>query len=353
MCLFVENSSIDASNTRLNEFKLVAKQFYSENDTYQAIMGVSGGKDSTRQALFAKHVLGIRTLLVSVAYPPEQISQVGISNLNNLSRLGFDIEINSPSPITWKILMRHGFFEFGNWQVSTESALFAGVPRLAIQKGIKLVLWGENVALQVGDNNVSTDFGWDGNNLRNGNTISQINKHWLDSKNLHEFLKKSYLYPTHEDFIDNGIQIMYLGWALKEWNSLKNSTISTSYGLTPKKEKWWNSSDLLGLSSIDEDFFTINQMMKFYKFGFAKATEYVCEWIRSGILSRSEGVDLVREYDGKCSQSLVRDFCSFLGIERSQFWNCVYKFTNKELFFIPSRGRPVPRFQVGVGLANS
>ena len=39
---------------------------------YDCIIGVSGGKDSHRQALYARDELGLRTLLVSCTYPPEQ-----------------------------------------------------------------------------------------------------------------------------------------------------------------------------------------------------------------------------------------------------------------------------------------
>ena len=41
--------------------------------TYDCIVTVSGGKDSTRQACFARDDLGMNPLLVNCAYPPEQL----------------------------------------------------------------------------------------------------------------------------------------------------------------------------------------------------------------------------------------------------------------------------------------
>jgi tRNA(Ile)-lysidine synthase TilS/MesJ len=57
---------------------------------YDCIVGVSGGKDSTRQALHIKEHFGLTPLLVSMNYPPDQISQRGVDNLSNLISKGFD-----------------------------------------------------------------------------------------------------------------------------------------------------------------------------------------------------------------------------------------------------------------------
>ena len=42
---------------------------------YDCIVGVGSGKDSTRQALHIKERFGLTPLLVSMNYPPDQISQ--------------------------------------------------------------------------------------------------------------------------------------------------------------------------------------------------------------------------------------------------------------------------------------
>ena len=72
------------------------------NKRYDCIIGVSGGKDSTRQALWVRDKLGLNPLLVCCAYPPEQCTKLGAKNLSNLMSLGFDIVTTSPGPKTWK-----------------------------------------------------------------------------------------------------------------------------------------------------------------------------------------------------------------------------------------------------------
>ena len=76
---------------RLEELKNIIRKLTAKkrNNRWQCIVGV-GGKDSTRQALWVREKLNLNPLLVSVAYPPKQISQIGADNLSNLIKLNFD-----------------------------------------------------------------------------------------------------------------------------------------------------------------------------------------------------------------------------------------------------------------------
>ena len=67
---------------------------------FDCIIGVSGGKDSTRQALFVREKLGLRPLLACLSYPPQQVTQRGVDNISNLIELGFDVVISAPAPET-------------------------------------------------------------------------------------------------------------------------------------------------------------------------------------------------------------------------------------------------------------
>ena len=51
---------------------------------YDCLIPVSGGKDSTRQAQWVRDRLGLRPLLICVAYPPKQMSEIGAKNLSNI-----------------------------------------------------------------------------------------------------------------------------------------------------------------------------------------------------------------------------------------------------------------------------
>ncbi len=314
---------------------------------HDSVLGVSGGKDSTRLALFARDALGLNPLLVAVTYPPEQMTIAGSRNLNNLNNLGFDVYQTSPSPTTWKLLMRAAFLESANWAKSTELALFSGVPQIAIENGLELVLWGENPGLQLGALETLGKEGWDGNSLRNMNTLAGMNEQWLLGQNIDESHIGPYLFPSKSEFEKHNLQVVFLGWAMGNWGLLENGLMSGLVGLQGRRDSATNTSDLIYLTSLDEDWVILNQMIKYYKYGFGRATDYVNEWIRTGRITRSEGIPLVQKFDGVCADRYIESFSSFIGITTREFWLTVRKFSNANLFDLSGHGRPKPLFNVG------
>jgi N-acetyl sugar amidotransferase len=317
---------------------------------FDCIVGVSGGKDSTRQALWVRDKLGLKPLLACLSYPPEQVTERGVENISNLIELGFDVVVSAPAPGTWKNLMRSSFDKFTNWARSTELALFTSVPQLAIRYEIPLILWGENPGLQLGDLKTLGRTGYDGNNLRYMNTLSGGAHDWMleagvDARNL-----LPYLYPTPEEFDRHGLQIVYLGWFLGDWSLVNNGMHSCANGLHIREDSVINTGDLHGVTSLDEDWVTLNQMIKYYKFGFGRVTDYVNEEIRLGRMSRAAGIALVTEYDDACAPGYIESFCEYIGITVSDFWEQVRRSTNRDLFEIDAAGRMTRKYVVGVGL---
>jgi hypothetical protein len=114
-----------------------------------------------------------------------------------------------------------------------------------------------------------------------------------------------------------------------------------------------NTGDLRGVTSLDEDWVTLNQMIKYYKFGFGRVTDYVNEEIRLGNLTRDEGIRLVERYDHSCSAEYIRDFSDYIGISVEQFWTQVRAAVNPRLFVIGPDGAISRRFRVGYGLGSA
>src|SRR5438874_3916762 len=158
---------------------LLARRPRRPGQMFDCIIGVSGGKDSTRQALWARDRLGLKPLLACLSYPPEQVTERGVDNVSNLIELGFDVVLSAPAPQVWRRLMRASFDRFTNWARSTELALFSSVPQLAIRYNIPLILWGENPGLQLGDLGTLGSTGYDGNNLRYMNTLAGGGLDWM------------------------------------------------------------------------------------------------------------------------------------------------------------------------------
>jgi len=353
-CTYAEASQDVAYEERFRELKdivnrLTRRRKYQE---YDCIVGVSGGKDSTRQALWVREKLGLNPLLVCVAYPPKQVSQVGVDNLSNLISHGFDCIMLGPAPETSRRLMREAFFRFANIFKATEMVLFAGVPKMAVAHDIKLIMWGENPALQVGDSASLGATIWDGNNLRNINTLAGGNLDWMIETvgGLEKILP--YKFPDVALMREKMINTIYLGPAWSNWSLGDNSAFAMAQGLKIRDEGVEESGDLLGTSMLDEDWATINMMLKYYKLGFGRATDYMNEEIRAGRVTREQAIDVVQAYDGICSDRYVASFCRYVDITVDQFWERVRQAAHPKLFTaVPGKPRPQPCFTAGVDIA--
>ena len=74
----------------------IAENFPRSNrHNFDCIIGVSGGKDSVRQAIFVRDKLGLNPLLACLSYPPQQITQIGVNNISTLINLGFDCVVSN------------------------------------------------------------------------------------------------------------------------------------------------------------------------------------------------------------------------------------------------------------------
>lgn len=331
------------------------EQYRSQpNQMFDCIIGVSGGKDSTRQALWVRDKLKLKPLLVSLSYPPEQITNRGTDNISNLIELGFDVIISAPAPGTWRNLMKESFIKFTNWAKSTELALFSSVPQLAIKYKIPLILWGENPGLQLGDMKTLGKSGFDGNNLRHQNTLSGASPTWMTDVVTSKHKLIPYTYPSEQEFIDSNIQIIYLGWFLGDWSHKNNSAYSVLSGLDIRGDgeldSVENTGDLHRSTSLDENWVTLNQLIKYYKFGFGRVTDYLSEDIRLGKLDRADAIKLVQKYDSSCSNEFISTFTDYIGITAEKFWEIIHKSLNRDLFAIDHNGLITPKFTVGVGL---
>ena len=336
-------SYLDTLKSMVQENKAKRKK----HPKYDCIVGVSGGKDSTRQAHWVRDRLGLNPLLVCCGYPPLQMTNIGANNLSNLISMGFDVEMFTPAPQSSSQLSLASFKQFGNVSKTAEMALYSAVPRIAIEKKIPLILWGENDALQVGDSEAAGKNYFDANNLRNLNTLTEGGIEWIFHEvGVHK--AQAYIYPSKRSFDRAKLDIMFLGPAWDDWSLDENSIYGALTGLTLRPDDIDITGDINGASMLDEEFTNINMMIKYYKFGFGRATDTCNERIRNKTLTRDEAITLVNKYDGVCDDSIILRYCNYVGISVIEFWDTVNIYVNRDIFYIKEGGRPERKFTVGV-----
>lgn len=298
---------------------------------WDCIVGVSGGKDSTRQALYARDVLGMNPLLVCVSYPAAQGNARGAYNLNNLVSHGFDLIHIKPNPVVWKIMMREAFLKFGNWAKSTELALYAAPVQFALNYRIPLLFLGENPAYTIGESE-TLESGGDATGMQHSNTLQggtpdPIMPIYLTQKDV-----ALYRYPLESDIRASGLRIIYIGYYIENFGMIENTGFSVKRGLHIKHEPPEDIGDIIGSCQVDEDWVPVNQLLRYIKLGHATVTDQCINMIHAGIINRQQAIELVEKYDGKCHPKYITSFCQYLEITEEKFWETVEQFRNKELF---------------------
>lgn len=296
---------------------------------WDCIVTVSGGKDSTRQALYARDELGMNPLLVSSVYPPQQLNERGAHNLGNLISLGFDTVTLSLNPHIWRRLMREGFLRFGNWARSTEMALYAIPIHVAIAYKIPLLFYGENPVWTIGEQHGRTD--GDASRLKQGNTIrggpDQLRPEDVDARDIH-----FYYYPSDEDMEYAKLRLVYLGYYIPDWSSKRNAEIAIANGLQIRDDPPEETGDLDRVGCLDEDFRFVNQRFKYLKYGFGIITDSMVHRINRGEISREEAFAWIRKYDGCCGHKFIRRFCEFVQLTEEEYLQNEAKFRNPDVW---------------------
>ena len=333
---------------RQKELREIVKRAKSNSKGgHDCVIGVSGGKDSHFQALYAKEKLGLNCLLVNLA--PDGITKWGAHNIENLIQHGFDAMIMRPNPKIWKKVIKYSFCKYGNPVKPTEYPLWASSYIAALKFDIPLVIQGENAGLTLG---VVEGVG-EGDNALDVNLLDTMAggnaSDWaVEGIKLNEV--SWYQFPDKNELKNSNIRGIWLNYYTKEWSYSHNIEYAKRHGLIGREGHDPKLTGRLSpYCSIDaESHQIVNQMLKYYKFGFGFVTDETCYYIREGRMTREEAIELVKQYDGKCGKVYLKDFCDYIDITIDEFWRVTDHFVNKELFENdPKTGNWKPKFKVG------
>jgi hypothetical protein len=209
-------------------------------------------------------------------------------------------------------------------------ALYACLPRAAIAHHIPVILLGENPAMQLGDLGIGS-LDWVGNGMKNGNTVAGGPDQLLPP-GVTDLDTIWYRFPSDEEMDWGKLKIVYLGYFWKDFTKVDNARFSILHGLQIRTAIPEETGSLYPFEALDEDFVIANQMMKYFKFGFGKVTDEVCEEIRFGRMTRAKAVELVKRFDGVCAHEYIERVCRYLHITEEQFWEVAERYRNKEIW---------------------
>jgi N-acetyl sugar amidotransferase len=339
-CVSYENRSNINWEARLDKFKNLTA--YKNKLMYDCIIPVSGGKDSHFQVLKALEY-GLHPLAVTAT--TDSLSNLGRSNLDNINELGVDhIHITTNGRVRRRI-NNYTLNTIGDISWAEHVTIFTIPIREAYIRGIPLVIWGENPQNEYGGPEADQsdmkpswlqEFGG-----LNGLRINDLINNGIATDQ--ELVQ--YIMPDR-DVIENNVKNIFLGHYFP-WDGKSNAEIAMEYGF----KVYENGVEGTGVTyeNLDNYQTGIHDYFKWLKFGFGRATDIACNYIRRGLMSRQQGKEFIWMHDGRFPNTYLgkslESILDEINMTVDEFMAVCDKFTNLALFEPRKNGMPKPRLR--------
>ena len=318
---------------RKKQFEELINKTKSKAKTYDCLIPVSGGKDSTWQVIKALEY-GLRPLCVTWKTPAR--NKLGNSNLENLIKLGVNHIDFSVNPEVEKKFTLKSFQSVGSPVVPMHMALHAIPLQLAIGFEIPLIIWGENSAFEYGgEEEVLKGFSLTHQWLKKyGVTNGTISSDWYDD-NLNPKNMAVYHWPKDIELQAKNISTIFLGNYF-EWDPLKTYNISKKYGFKNDKKP---QTGIYNFADIDDSFLiSVHHWLKWYKFGITRAWDNLSIEIRNNRMSRKKAIEIVNKIGEEKPLKQIKKFINYIEINENNFYKLCDQFRNKKIWKMNKNG---------------
>lgn len=338
-CQAYENRSDVDWDARRKEFLAIVDEYRdSTNSSWDCIVPVSGGKDSTFQVLKMLE-LGLRPLCVTATTC--DLTEVGVANIENIKNLGVDHITISPNPVVRRQLNRIGLREVGDISWPEHVGIFTIPVRVAVQFGIPLLIWGENSQNEYGGPEAATnsrvlDRRW----LEEfGGLLGMRVSDLSDAQNIPAGDLAPYTYPSAVELERVGVKGVFLGQFFP-WDGMTNALVAQANGFRTTGKVVEGS--MVDYENIDNHQVGIHDYFKYLKFGFGRATDIASLHVRRGRITRDQAMEIVKQRDGKfpwtyLDKPLV-DILAPIDVTVEEFVDICDRFTNETLFVTKKDG---------------
>lgn len=337
---FKNRKDIDWDKRKDELINIFEKYKSKDNNNWDCIIPVSGGKDSTFQ-VYKVLKLGYNPLCVISSTC--HLSDIGRYNIENLKKLGVDmIEFTANKNIRKKLNVI-GLETVGDISWPEHISIFTVPIIFAVKFNIKLIIWGENSQNEYGGpassvDNYILDRSWLENfggliGLRESDIIM------LSDNKIKENELIPYKYPSDEDIKRVGVTGLFLGYYFF-WNGIGNALISQSLGM--KTYQNYIEGSACNYENLDNYQAGIHDYFKYLKFGFGRASDLVNNQIRRNIITREDGLEIIKKHDGKFPSEYLgkslKEILDYIDMTEEEFIKICDSFTNKQIFKTDNNG---------------
>lgn len=308
--------------------------------SFDCIVPVSGGKDSSYVAYMMKHKMGMRPLCVTIT--PGLPLPIGQKNLRNFITSGYDLLQVDVNPKTLAKIDRYGLTEFGRPMLGWMTAVQAAVFRIAVLFNIPLVMFGEEGETEYGGSSKlkNTPF-------YDVNDAISIYLSGSDPEKYREILPAEELFwfqfPTEQELRKLDLKVAKFSY-FENWDPYNHYIIAKEHcGLQESEERIQGTYN--NFAQTDTMLYNLHVYFMYLKFGFGRCTQDVGIDIRRGALTRKQGLTLARRYDRELPDMYLPFYLDYYNLSREEYDAAVSRHVNRELFDYVD-GSWTPRFEI-------
>ncbi|MDD5032171.1 MAG: N-acetyl sugar amidotransferase [Patescibacteria group bacterium] len=305
---------------REKELLELCNRYRKTDGSYDCLVPGSGGKDSFYAAHVLKYKYGMHPL--TVTWAPHIYTDWGWKNFESWIHAGFDNVLFTPNGKTHRLLTRLAvenlFHPFQPFIIGQKS--FS--PKMALLYNIPLVFYGEQEAEY-------------GNPIADASSAKQDWSYFTTEDKAKVFfggvsvkdLKENYgvedneliaYLPANPSEIEaKKIEVHYLGYYLK-WHPQSCYYYAAEHGgfeASPERTPGTYSK----YNSLDDKIDDFHYWTTYIKFGIGRATYDASQEVRSGDITREEGVSLVKRFDGEFPERFAEEIFKYLSIAPKDF----------------------------------
>ncbi len=319
-CRYAEKKKEIDWDSREHQLRELCDRFRKADGSYDCLVPGSGGKDSFYAAHKLKYEYGMNPL--TVTWAPHIYTDWGWANFQSWIHSGFDNYLCTPNGRTHRLLTRlavenllHPFQPF----MIGQKAL---APKLAAKHGISLIFYGEDEA-EYGnpiEDTESSQRAWhyfassdNADIYLGGVSLAELTNRYLLSMSDLDL----YLPADPRELEANKTEVHYLGYYLK-WHPqgcYYYAQEHSDFKAAPERTVGTYST----YNSIDDKIDDLHYYTTGVKFGLGRASYDASQEIRSGDITRFEGVRLVEKYDHEYPSRFLPELLAYLSIDHKTF----------------------------------
>ena len=313
-----QKNSIDWK-TRELELRELCDRYRRTDGSYDCLVPGSGGKDSFMQAHLLKYKYGMHPL--TCTWAPHIYTDWGWRNHQAWIHAGFDNILFTPNGKVHRLITRLAvenlFHPFQPFILGQKNL----APKIAALYDIPLIFYGENEAEygnpQADMNSAVRSWEYFSSSSEDEIYLGGTSLSDLRELGLQPVDWEPYMPIDPQRIADKKIEVHYLGY-YEKWHPQSAYYYAIKHGgfeSAPERTAGTYST----YNSIDDRIDDFHYHTTWIKFGIGRSTYDAAQEIRSGDITREEGVALVQKYDGEFPERWSQEIFAYLSLPPDQF----------------------------------